>query len=354
MTLTTVDLLTQQEYELYQKIVSCINKIGEEEAAIKENSLHDPAIRQEMINEKRNYQEKLNKLIEKHAGTPREVQYKRLLDTRRLERDENDEIIWPEGITWKTLKTSRKISEFVSAESRMMGLKAGDITFDKMIVKWKSLDVLKQIVLDGFIVPILKSDNTIEKKHLIFLTASSGQLRTDKTQFIEENMWESIKGHLMNGLTFEEINKRFGINANKLQAYIALASSASVEWKDVTVDNIIVVDDFENEITEEFDNIDDCYQIKREVRTVTIKQSDGIGMMLPKVSRKNMQLRSLWLKGLLTSFDFIKFCEVNNCPAVLTDIYGQEHDLIAEDIQVILFKSQFQLEPLQGNLLRIT
>lgn len=296
MTLTTIDLLTEEEYKLYQNIVTCINKIGEEDAALKENSLHDPAIRQETINEKRAYQEKLDKLIEKHSGTPREVQYKRLLDTRRLERDDSDNIIWPEGITWKTLKTSRKISEFISAESRMMGLKAGDVTFDKIIIKWKSLDILKQIVLDGFVVPILNKDGTIEKKHHIFLTASSGQLRTDKCQFMEENMWNKIKPQLMCGLTFDEINRRFGINANKLQAYIALSSSASIEWKDVTIDNVIVVDDFENEITEEFDNIDEQYHITREVRTVKIKQSDGIGMMLPKVSRKNMQLRSVWLQ----------------------------------------------------------
>ena len=338
ISLSTTDLFTEEEYDLYQKIIKCINRIGEEDSALKEDDKHDPTIRLDQITAKKKYQEDLRKLIEQHKGTPRRVQIKRILDTRRFPEGQ-----WPEGITWRTLKTSRKISEFVSDESRMMGLKHGDITFDKVIIKWKSLDILEQIVLDGFILPVLNPDKTVTEKHLIFMTASSGQLRTDKTQFIEESMWAKIQPRLMCGLTFERINKYGGININKLMAYIALESSATLPWTDVSIDNCIVVDDFETLVTEEFDNINHSYQIERERRTVKIKHSDGIGMMLPKVSRKNMMLRGPWLKGLLTSFDFIRFCKVNNCPAVLRDIYGQKHDLEAEDITVILFKSQFKL-----------
>lgn len=39
----------------------------------------------------------------------------------------------------------------------------------------------------------------------------------------------------------------------------------------------------------------------------------------------------------------MKFCRRNNCPAVLTDVWGKEHDLIAEDIKLILTESQLKL-----------
>lgn len=99
----------------------------------------------------------------------------------------------PPGVTWWGLKASKRIAEFASEASRAMGLKHNEVTFDKIIVKWKSVDILQQIVLDGFIMPILNPDGTVTKKHYRFLTASAGQLRTDKLQFISEDAWPKIK-----------------------------------------------------------------------------------------------------------------------------------------------------------------
>lgn len=69
-------------------------------------------------------------------------------------------------------------------------------------------------------------------------------------------------------------------------------------------------------------------------------------MMLPNAfgkSQKNMMVRAPFIKGLLGVFDFRKFIEVNGCSPVITDIYGEEHNVIEEDIQVIFTKSQNKL-----------
>jgi hypothetical protein len=64
--------------------------------------------------------------------------------------------------------------------------------------------------------------------------------------------------------------------------------------------------------------------------------------MLPCMG-KNRMVRLPWVKGLLGVFDFVKFIECNNCPTVIKDIYGKEHDIIEEDIQIIFTKSQFKM-----------
>jgi hypothetical protein len=79
---------------------------------------------------------------------------------------------------------------------------------------------------------------------------------------------------------------------------------------------------------------------------VPITHTDGAGMVLPNafgVKQCNKMVRLPWVKGLLGVFDYIKFIQTNNCSPVIKDIYGVEHNVIAEDIQVIFTKSQFKL-----------
>ena len=69
-------------------------------------------------------------------------------------------------------------------------------------------------------------------------------------------------------------------------------------------------------------------------------------MILPNAFGKqqvNMMVRLPFIKGLIALFDYRKFIEVNNCSPIIKDIYGVEHDVIAEDIQVIFTKSQFKM-----------
>lgn len=343
ISLSTVDLFTDEEFALYKQLLATINCIDEETLALKEDSKRDPTVKLDLLSNKKDLQHSLAQCIAEHSGTPRVVRISGVIDPFKCQQDNNGNTIYPPGVSWFMLKPSRKIAEFSSDSSRAMGIPDGEVTFEKIIVKWKSLDVLEQIVADGFILPILHSDGTVERKLYRFSTASAGQLRTDKIQAMSESTWQAVEKRLLCGLSFESINACGGINANKLLAYIALASSATDPWPEMDIDRCIVVDDFEAPVSGIVDYINNDYSIERGERTTTISHTDGCGMMLPCVSRKNFMLRAPWIKGLLCSFDYLKFCKVNNVEPVLTDIYGQEHNLIDENIQVIFTKSQFKL-----------
>ena len=125
---------------------------------------------------------------------------------------------------------------------------------------------------------------------------------------------------------------------------MALANSATDEWKEFDIDRCIVVDDFETNVEGVFDYIDETdYSITRKTGEVPIPHTDGAGMMLPNVMTKNTMFRAPWIKGLLGIFDFRKFVEVNNYSHVIKDIYGKEWDIIEDDIQIIFTKSQFKM-----------
>lgn len=223
-----------------------------------------------------------------------------------------------------------------------MGLHHQDITFDKVILKWKSKDILKQVVLNGFLLPVLHEDGTVEQKHMRFLTASAGQLRTDKTQFISDTAWECIKDELLCGLSWDSINQHGGINCSKLQAYMALFSSATDQW-DLSIQRCLVLPDFEADVTGVMQYIKPDYSSQFGRYTVKINHVDGCGIMLPSLMNRNVMVRGPWLKGLLTPFDFLAFCKAHHIPPKVKDFWGQEHDLVEENIQVLFTVSQLKL-----------
>lgn len=345
VSLASYDLFTDTEQELYTRVIDLMNEIERIQVAKKKGSDITPEEASkrvaELIAEKKSVQAAFAQEIRKHAGTPRTVRLRSVLNPRKFTDDEG-EVHWPPGVTWNTLKMSKRIAEFCSEESRALGLQHLDITWDKIIVKWKSLDVLEQMVLDGFDMPILHEAGTVEVKHYVCQTASAGQLRTDKVQFLEEHAWKRIQGKIQCGMDWDRLNKKGGININKLMAYTALPCSATEPW-DLDIDRCIVIRDFEAPVTGQMKYLKPDYSSEVGEHTIKINHCDGCGMMLPSVSRWNFMVRAPWVKGLLAVMDYIKFCEVNNVPPVIEDFWGQKHDLVAENIQVIFTESQFKL-----------
>lgn len=342
MSLATYDLFTDQEYALYAAIINCSNEMEQAKQMMKDDEsdrwkhqLNQLSAQRKQLNAD------LGALIQQHRGTPRRLRIQNVIDPRKF-RDKEGSIHWPPGITWWTLKLSRRIAEFESEESRLMGLHTNEVTFDKIIIKWKSLDVLEQIVLDGFIIPLLQQDGTVLEKKYRFHTASAGQLRTDKIQCLSEEMWNKIHVSLECGMDWETLNKQGGINVNKFLAYTALPSSATDPW-DMSIDRCIVIRDFEAPVTGVMKYIKPDYSSVIGEQTVSINHCDGIGMMRPDVSPINFMARGPYLKGLLTPFDFIRFCRENGVEPKLQDVWGKWHDLMQEDIQVIFTESQLKL-----------
>lgn len=233
------------------------------------------------------------------------------------------------------------ISIFESALTRTIKLKIDKLTTDIMVIQTYHYDIIEQLIKNGFL---------YNKEKYIYLTSSAGQIRTKKTVFIKESIWNKYEKTLMCGLTVPKINELGGINANKFLAYLALSNSATDQWNNFDIDRCIVVKDFETHVESEVDFINDStYEIERKKLPIPITHTDGCGMILPKLSKKNFMIRLPWVKGLLASFDFIKFIKENNCSHKIKDIYGTEWDIIKDDIQIIFTESQFKMSKYYKN-----
>lgn len=206
---------------------------------------------------------------------------------------------------------------------------------DLIIVKVFYFDILKDLIYNGFM---------CDNEEYIYLTSSAGQIRTKKCVFVKKTLWEQYEKTIMCGLTRQSINERGGMNVNKFLSYTALANSATEEWTDFDIDKTIVIPDCELPVIGIVDFIDEVsYEITRQEMPVDVKHTDGCGMILPSLSKKNFMVRLPWCKGLLAVFDFQKFLrETPGASSRIKDIYGVEHDILAEDIQVIFTKSQFK------------
>ncbi len=226
------------------------------------------------------------------------------------------------------------ISVFDSSFTRMIGAKQDELCEDFMVVQVYYFDVIKDLIYYGF---------TYKGEKYIYFTSSAGQIRTKKTVFIKESVWKKYEKTIMCGLTIDSINQKGGNNPNKHLAYMALTNSATDVWNEFDIDKSIVIDDFETDVYGTYDLVDDVdYSIKRISDYVPIPHTDGAGMMLPCMG-KNRMVRLPWIKGLLGSFDYIKFIEENGCSPIIKDIYGREHNVIEEDIQIVFTKSQFKM-----------
>lgn len=237
-----------------------------------------------------------------------------------------------------SISDNKIISVFESSFTRTIGAETGMFCDDFMIVKVFYFSVLKDLIFNGFM---------YNGEKYVYFTSSAGQIRTKKCVFVKESVWKRYEKTIMCGLTLDDINAKGGNNPNKHLAYLALANSATDVWEEFDIDKTIVIDDFETEVFGTYDFISDVdYSITREHGHKPITHTDGAGMMVPNAfgkPQKNKMVRLPWVKGLLGVFPFDEFIKYHGCSPVIKDIYGKEHDVIAEGIQVIFTKSQFKL-----------
>lgn len=232
-------------------------------------------------------------------------------------------------------KITRRVSVFDSELTRCLGMREREFNVQMLIVKVYYFDVANHILQNGFI---------LNGEKYVFFSASAGQIRTKKFVAVKESLLKENWNRLTAGLSIESINKMGGMNINKYLAYLALCNSGTDCWENFNIDKSIVVKDFETTVAGVVDYIDDkTFEINRVNQELPIAQMDGCGIMLPSVSDKNFMIRLPWVKGLLATFDFRKFIKDNNASPIITDVYGNKHDAIKEDIQIIFTASQFKM-----------
>lgn len=239
------------------------------------------------------------------------------------------------------INISNVVSMFESTLSRSFGIKTNELTYDIFIVEIFYYDIAQDLIINGF---------NYNGKHYVYFSSSAGQIRTKKAVFVEEEKYKKCQLKLMCGLTIDKINSMGGMNINKFLAYLALSNSATETWETVfnkhfDIDKSIVVDDFETLVKGKVDNIDyNTYEITPNViQEMPIPHTDGCGMIISSYCKKNFMIRLPFIKGLLGSFDFVKFIKENNCSPIVKDIWGKEYNIIKEDIQVIFTKSQLKM-----------
>ena len=264
----------------------------------------------------------VNRVIKKEKAKLTELLDKRLEDNN------------PRQLNQSALVDRNVVSLFESALTRALEIPTNSLTYDLMILNVFFFQVFKSLVRDGF---------EYNGERYIFLTASAGQIRTKRAVFIRETAYQKVQSRIMCGLSIEDINNQGGINSNKFLAYLALNNSATDVWEDFDIDKAIVVDDFESSVFGQVDFIDDVtYKIERQEKEIELCQTDGCGIMLDGPTR---MVRLPWIKGLLVQFPFDKFIK-EKCPdskCIVTDIYGEEYDILGEGIRYIFTKSQFKL-----------
>jgi len=271
-------------------------------------------------------------------------QIKRITDklNKRIEK----EIAKFEGIRTlrkESLIDSNKISQFESTLSRTLGIETNSTTSEIMIVRAFRHSIFDSLMLNGF--------KDSEGNLFQYFTSSAGGIRNSKSVWMKVDTYNDNIEKLLCGLTIKKINDKGGMNLNKFNAYQSLCLTASTPWKDFSIDQCIVVDDFETTIYKEADVIDKTtYEVVRKKNEpLVIPHMDGAGICLPSVSDKSFQFRLPGFKGLLIPFLIDEYLDTyhKDETVIIKDIYGKEYDIKKEikegKISIIFTKSQFKL-----------
>lgn len=233
------------------------------------------------------------------------------------------------------LKDSDKIATFESTLTRVINAETDKLTDEIFSLQIYYYEIFHDAMTFGV---------DWKGERYRYLTSSAGMIRKKRGVFIKESTWDKVGLTLLGGLTTDKINECGGVNINKYLSYLSLTNSATDPWYEFDIDKTIVIDDFETKVHGEAEFIDDTdYSITRKVDDYLVSHTDGAGMVLPSCLEKNVMFRAPWIKGLLGVFNFREFIDEYDCSPIIKDIWGKEHDVIKEDIQIIFTKSQFKM-----------
>ena len=190
------------------------------------------------------------------------------------------------------------------------------------------------------------------------LSCSAGQARVSTVVFCWEEIIDELERRINNGR-----NQGMKLAPSKFNAYFGLASSAT---KLVSEPRIAVVKDYENTtsfmahyIIETAWDKDDLIEDKM-MEDVPMNRTDGMGLISPAMSMKWAEdigldyvpsqwiVRQSFLKGMVCTFDFHKFCEEKNggnyvVESVYKDADGNPIKVDLRNVDMIVSESQFKL-----------
>ena len=197
------------------------------------------------------------------------------------------------------------------------------------------------------------SDNgfVINGHKYVLLLGTSGGIKSNTVLFCKEDIHEELLRRIFNG-----VDKSIQMMPSKLMAYMALIFSSSTPVTNTK--KVLVVKDVETsfkstvtkiKFNDELNKPDVIYV---EDSDVTLNACDGCSLISPELAKqwsRDLKLdyetsafcvRNSWLKGMLTSFDFKKYCREVIKQEIVTDVWGKIHNI--NDIDIILNESMLK------------
>lgn len=258
--------------------------------------------------------------------------------------DENGEII--EGSERENIDKQVALAESEMARMATDFSEKDPLVMEIVYLKTSKLnEVLHQIADRGL---------DIDGQHYIFYSSTTNQMKRGECILLKEDFYKEHEQEIMLGLTDDIVNAKGGCNIGKRLAYNGLLLSTSFipEGYELTLDDCLVVPDFETIINEKVECIDhddnSITNISVRNENVKIPQTDGAGVFLPGVLPYSCQIRCGHIKGCLFPLDFRKFLQLDEVEgripsAIIPDAWGERHDVIKENIKIILTASQVKM-----------
>ncbi|MDE7248854.1 MAG: hypothetical protein K2N82_03000 [Lachnospiraceae bacterium] len=271
----------------------------------------------------------------------------RKIDRKRLYTYEHDK----DG---KPIEESENVNKQIALfESEMVRYSESDLDDFPLVMEIVYMKIAYQTLVFK---QILERGLLIDDKKYVFLTSTTSQMKNSEFVLVQEAFYNKNQNKFMCGLTDDIINQKGGCNSGKYLAYKGLPLSASIlpEGYEIDIDKCLLVPDFSTIVNEKVECIDidhakrEFIGIERREEDIEIPQTDGAGMFLPGLLPTSAQIRCSHLKGALFPFDFRKFLGQDEVEGIkpdsmIKDAWGNMHDVIKEDIQVIFTASQLKL-----------
>lgn len=189
------------------------------------------------------------------------------------------------------------------------------------------------------------------------LLGTTGGVKDNTVMFVKEEIQEELERRINNGADFS-----IPLLPSKLMAYKALVFSSSTPV--TNTEKILVVKDVKTKFKDKATYIKFNSELDRPTVediddfNVEVNACDGCGLVSPELAKtwsENLGLdydcsgfviRNSWVKGVLTSFDFVSYCNSRDDmkSSKITDVWGNEYSIEdLENIDIIMNESMFKL-----------
>ena len=190
--------------------------------------------------------------------------------------------------------------------------------------------------------------NGVEYERLL---GTNGGVKNSTIIFVSKRLAPELKKRIANGR-----DESCKLVPAKFEAYRALTCSGSIPVS--MPDGILVVNDCETTFREDVMVLDDSNTIEPELtyaenKEIRLDASDGFGLMLPSLAERwseelgldyivgGVNTRFSWEKGMLFTFDFVRFANEVAKTNIVKDAWGNDVDITK--VEVVLTTSMLKL-----------